>query len=763
MSTISSRQDYPRKCLVLAALVVILGLSRLAPPHIMARYQSGSSADPLELVLQLVPDASVSSVAFSPDGTLVASGCMNGKARVWDAKTGELRRVFGIASSRLINAIAFSSDGETLAAAGIHMDKTVKLWNVRTGSLLRKLAGHTDVEIHAIAFSPDGARLASAGNDATVRVWDVSTGDLQHTLKSHKGAVTAITFSPDGKTVASGGADKTVRLWNAHTGQLQRTFSGHLDRVNAVAFSFDGKTFVSGSSDTLRSTGKWETRNGGEVRFWSLPGWELKHIVKERARVTALAFSPDGKKLAGAVGKSVVLYDPYTGRHAETRQADGRLWAHSDEVTSVAFSPDGKIVASASHDRSVDLVSAQTAILQARLPGYWDQVNTVAFGRGVVVSGSGDIRFSEGRLQPGDRGVTAGEVRVWDVATGNLRQTLIGLTEQVRSVTFSPDGNWIVSGGGGPNGPGVIRWWAARTGKLTRKFSDHSATVLSVVFSADGSTLASGGADKTVKLWDSATGKPRHTLSGHQDAVTTVAFSPDAKTLATGSADTLVRLWDLQTLAMKTTLQTAAAGARDENPVDAVTFAPDGKTLASVRRDHGVQLWNVDTGRLRRKLAPDFGARFVAFSPDGRLLATHGRGKNVDLWDVQTGELQRELVGHIHAVYAAAFSPDGQILVSGGEDRTLRLWEVRSGRLLGTFLILGPGRNGQPSRDWLAYTPEGYYHGSENVSRFIWWRLGNELHPAERYERALHRPDLIRQALGAPKVSKFQIPLSVAK
>lgn len=91
--------------------------------------------------------------------------------------------------------------------------------------------------------------------------------------------------------------------------------------------------------------------------------------------------------------------------------------------------------------------------------------------------------------------------------------------------------------------------------------------------------------------------------------------------------------------------------------MEAVVFAPDSKTLASIRSGYGVQMWDAETGRLKRQLATEFGARFLTFSPDGQLLACHGRGKNVDLWDVATGQLQRELVGHLHPVYAAAFSP----------------------------------------------------------------------------------------------------------
>src|SRR6266540_3885474 len=419
MSTLGALRSGLGKCVLLATLAAALNLPTHAPPHVKAQQPAGPSADRPQLVLQLGPDASLSSVAFSPDGKLVASGCFNGMARLYDTQTGELQGVLGCDPSRLVNAIAFSPDGKTLASAGIHVDKTVKLWDVRTGSLLRTLAGHTNVEMNAIAFAPNGKQLASAGNDATVRLWDVKTGKLQHTLTGHEGPVTAVTFSPDGKIVASGGADKTVKFWNTQAGQLQRTLGGHLTRVNAVAFSPDGKVFVSGSSDTLRSSGLFDTSTGGEVRFWDAHSWELKRTLRERARVLSLAFSPDGKQLVGAVGKLVVLYDPQTGQRAQTQEPDGKLWAHSAEVTCIAFSPDGRTVASASHDRTVDLVDPQTKTLKLRLPGYWDQMNAVAFSPDgkTVASGSGDTRFSEGRLRANKKAVRPGAVRLSEAAT----------------------------------------------------------------------------------------------------------------------------------------------------------------------------------------------------------------------------------------------------------------------------------------------------------------------------------------------------------
>ncbi|MFW6163799.1 MAG: family 16 glycoside hydrolase, partial [Planctomycetota bacterium] len=191
--------------------------------------------------------STIHAVAFSPDGTRLASGSSDKSVWLWDVaavKTLWKRQPLGC-----YDGLAFTPDGKTLACGG-YAD-TLHLLDAATGETLRELSGH-EGRIRGLAVSPDGSMLAGASEDHTVRLWDIATGTLRHTLAGHTDQVWTVAFSRDGALVASGGNDTTVRLWDARAGRPLATLTDHTAKVRTVAFSSSADVLVTVGQESIR-------------------------------------------------------------------------------------------------------------------------------------------------------------------------------------------------------------------------------------------------------------------------------------------------------------------------------------------------------------------------------------------------------------------------------------------------------------------------------------------------------------------------------
>ena len=503
----------------------------------------------------------VTSVAFSPDGGRIAAGSWDNTVRLWDAHTGEPigAPLAGEQSiTRTVETVTFSPDGRRVASGS--NDHTIQLWDAATGQPIgAPIAGHAGT-VHSVVFSPDGRRIASGSDDATVRLWDAGTGQpIGAPLTGHTRGVFSVAFSPDGQRIVSGSGDYTLRLWDSATGQqIGAPLNGHTSIVQGVAFTPDGHRIVSGANDaTLRV---WDadigtpvtgdqgrvnavafspdgqhivTGNGdGTVRLADLrAGRRIGEPLTGRTpTVWTVAFSPDGRHIAAGSGNGLRLWDAPTGQLVRLPSGPG------DFILSVAFSPEGHRLVTGSGEGRIQLWDADTGLpIGEPMTGHRSLVYGVAFSPDGhrIVSGSQDKTL---RLWDADRREPIGE-------------PMTGHTGIVYSVAFSPDGHRIVSG----SQDKTLRLWDADTGKPASTptpphtdvvMAGHTDVVKSVTFSPDGQRIISGSSDDTVRMWDAATGRQIGApLTGHTDIVTGVAFSPDGQRIASASADNTVRLW----------------------------------------------------------------------------------------------------------------------------------------------------------------------------------------------------------------------------
>ncbi len=239
------------------------------------------------------------SVAFAPDSKTLASGSEDKTIKLWNLIAGENRTLTG--HSNWVNSVAFSHDGKILATGSV--DKTIKLWNVETGKEIRTLTGHSQ-GVQSVAFSPDDTTLASGSWDKTIKLWNLITGETL-TLAGHSNFVISVAFSSDGKTLASGSWDKTIKLWNVETGKEIRTLNQHSDKVNSVAYM--PSTGSGKSLDDILASGS----NDNTIKLWNLAtGQEIKTLKGDSGYVYSVAISPNAQTLAsgGTAGNTLKLW-----------------------------------------------------------------------------------------------------------------------------------------------------------------------------------------------------------------------------------------------------------------------------------------------------------------------------------------------------------------------------------------------------------------------------------------------------------------------
>jgi WD40 repeat protein len=585
----------------------------------------------------------VTSVAFSRDGKLMATGSADRIIRLWDAMSGTQRALPRMSHTNQVKCVAFSPLGDRLASAGD--DGKIYLWDPATG--LRRGPGldHPNGAV-AVAFSRDGKVLASGGFDGKVRLWDADKGQLLRSLEGHPGGTWSVAFSPLQNVLATTGGPPAgpgeLKLWDAATGAARSPVPTQPDQLNAVCFSPDGKRLATAGRD--RTVILWDAQTGTMLRRFEHP-----------ANVLSVAFSPDGQGLvSGGADRAVRLWD--VGSDFEVFTFRG----HEGHVQAVAFSPDGQTIASGSVDQSVKLWRPADRPERLLLE-HKKRVDSVAFSPDGRSLASGDVE---------------GNVVIWDAATGRKTIPQPKRPDPVHAVAFSPDGKWLAWGGNEK----VVRLRNLANEKVLPL--GPTAGVSSLAFSPDSKLLATANWDQTVTLFDvNAPDQPGRLLKGHTSVVRVVAFSPDGKFLASGSADRTVRLWD------PVTGQELARFPDHATGVYSLAFSPDSAVLASgCGENRGgtavpgeVRFWNLTTRAELPSLPAHLGrVTSLAYAPGGQVLVTANDPEgDVRLWDLATRQVRATFKGRPHSVHCVAFDGDGTHLAAGCVDGVVKVWAAK--------------------------------------------------------------------------------------
>lgn len=604
----------------------------------------------------------VRSVAISPDGRWVAGASAiwgdnrQGEIRIWDVRTGQLKWALRGHPGPVMD-VEFDPLSQRLLSTGMVFQGTdsrcnVIVWDLATGQEIWSLAG---VYSHAATFSPDGRLLVIGHAGGQVTIHDAQTGERLSGRRGHQGNIYDVAFWPDGQHFVTGGRDGALKVWSIDKPEPIATWPNLVD-VRRATCSPDGR-------------GVAVATFGGAVITYDFDGQRLRQIDEIFAgdRVGGLKYTPDGQFLVvSSLNQSIRFVDPRTGR------IERELHGHNGAALDVGLSRDGSLLASSGEDGSV-IVWRLTRRPDQRKAYVWgpfiadfDFLNdgrqaVLAMGQNTVAGPAYDDR----------------NVKLWDVAAGQVTKTLKGHTDWLTSVTADPHGRLVLSGSHDRS----ARLWDLAAEKAIHVWDDHPAAVTDVAFVREGALAVTATSDGTLRLYRTSDGKLQKEWRQVTGAIRSIAAHPQQVLIATSDPGGAIRLWRESSDAPVLTF------AAHQTPIACLAFSPDGHTLAAAREDATIDLFAMDTLWAGKNITPRAILRghagpvvHLGFSNDSQRLASTSGDRTLKLWDVLSGQevLSLSAVGLSGMLSRVAFSPSGEQIMHV-EQNLVEIWTLRPG------------------------------------------------------------------------------------
>lgn len=639
----------------------------------------------------------VHSLAFSPDGNLLASGGFR-TVKLWKKQSGS--KVYQVTAGNAVKSIAVSPDRNLLAIGSA--DNSIQIVEAKTGKTQKKLTGHK-AAISTVQFSADGSKLVSAAADKSIRVWDIAKASTIRTITSTAVSNQAI-FNKDATQIITADADNTLRIWAVAKPKPKkdakkpagdkpvRELKGHAKPVTSLALILpQGTMVVSGSED-------------GSARTWTLSNGRASRTMSLGAPITAVAVRPDGQqlavvgtngtgrifqtsngkqlaelkgdptvveKLAGLIEEQTVAKQRATTRASELKTAEKNL---KDRTAAVKKAMDAK-------------KKADTAFTAAEKK-YKPLLAAVDKAKAALAKKPKDNKLKQA-LQKAERAASKPKneyekaKNTRDAADRSVKLAEKSVKRATDQVTLAKKNKTAADD---------VQKKADAAVKTAQAGDNKGGKPLrSIAYSADGKTLLTGSDDGKLQLWSGTDGQPLEALAAHKAAVSAVAFGQDG-VLISGSADKTAVAWNTA----PTWKLIARLGTPKDKPLDltmspfvarilSLSFSRDGKLLATgggdPSRSGELFIWDVAKQTMVREIKDAHSDTILGlqFNWDGTQILSGSSDKFAKIHDVATGRKIRSFEGHTHHVLDVAWQADGSAIVTGGADNVIKIWNAKTG------------------------------------------------------------------------------------
>lgn len=573
--------------------------------------------------------------------------------------------------------------------------------NLSTPILRIDSAGHME-RIQFIKFTNDGKKIISASYDKTIRIWDINSGIISKVIrgeikKGRHGIIYAAALSPNNQFLAVSGypTNYGIRVIDLIQRRIVLTLKQHTNVVMGLDFSKDSKRLISCSAD-------------GTAIIWDLSTAHIIHrlgssnasiIGQSDNKVNAVAFSQCGLFAATAnEDGSIKLWNTLNGELISV------LKKHDMAVVSLVFTPDGKYLLSGSRDQTIRLWKIKKGLISSSLAML--RLNNEKLGAYIKVLAKQSCSVEHLSVSSDSSMVLTGQGQCRQLGKNNIfsipsGEKIISCQRHngiVLATDFSPVANIAATAGGKDN---EILIWDIRTGEIRKKLVGNGKPLWSVGFHRNGRSVAWGSNWKSNNIFHHGTLEQVFQIFKGKDfdnnEIPPLALGPDLRTLENYVDEVHFKKDYIQGVKK---VGTVSIGTLDDELSDILLIKRDGKTVHQIKRHHRLPYLH----------------RSATLTHDGYLAISGGMAGLLSAYNTFTGKKVKNFIGHTGTVTGLAVSPNNQILASASSDQTVKLWNIETGKNLLSIFCAN-------DREWVAWTPEGYYWSSLNGDRYIGWHI----------------------------------------